>query len=138
MPTVSQLVKHARQNKRKMQRRPFKILALDGCPFKKAVVYKVTTMSPRKPNSARRKIVKLRVVSTKKRVFANIPGSGHNLQEHSNVLIRGGSAKDLPGVPCTLVRGKYDLNLVETFIRRKRRSKFGLKHPKKAINVSLA
>jgi len=131
MPTSGQLARNARQTKRQVQRRPYKILALDGCPLKKAIVYKVAIITPRKPNSARRKIVKLRVASTRKRVFANIPGQGHNLQEYSDVIIRGGSAKDLPGVPCSLIKGKLSFSIFEVFNRKKRRSKFGLKDPNK-------
>jgi len=101
--------------------------ALKKCPQKKGICLKVYTMTPKKPNSAIRKVAKIHV-SNKLRLVAYIPGIGHNLQEHAVVLLRGGRVKDLPGVKYHLVRGKYDLSSV--ILRRKRRSKYGTKKPK--------
>lgn len=123
MPTAKQLMKDARVRK---HRRP-RLLALQGAPYRRGIIYKLTTMSPRKPNSAKRKIAKVRLVYNLKRVFAAIPGKGHNLHEYSVVIVRGGSAKDLPGVNYTLMRGLEDFNFLETFERKARRSKFGIK-----------
>lgn len=123
MSTVQQLLKRVRKNPIKRQR----LLALQGSPHRRGIVYKITTMTPRKPNSAKRKIAKLRVTFNLKRVFASIPGKGHNLHEYSAVLVRGGSAKDLPGVNYALMRGKLDFLPEESFKRMARRSKFGIK-----------
>lgn len=98
-----------------------------GAPFKRGVCLKVTTMTPKKPNSALRKIARVRL-SNGKEVTAYIPGVGHNLQEHSIVLIRGGRVKDLPGVRYHIVRGVYDTTGVEG--RRRSRSLYGAKTPK--------
>ena len=98
-----------------------------GSPFKRGVCVKVTTMTPKKPNSAIRKIARVRL-SNGNEVTAYIPGVGHNLQEHSIVLIRGGRVKDLPGVRYHIVRGVYDATGVEG--RRKGRSLYGAKRPK--------
>ena len=84
-------------------------------------------MSPRKPNSAKRKIAKVKLVLNKKRVFANVPGLGHVLHDYASVIVRGGSAKDLPGVNYTLVRGLLDFFSKENFTRRAKRSKYGVK-----------
>jgi small subunit ribosomal protein S12 len=99
-----------------------------GCPFKRGVCTKVYTTTPKKPNSALRKVAKVRL-SNGLEVIAYIPGEGHNLQEHSIVLIRGGRVKDLPGVRYHIVRGVYDTQGVEA--RRKGRSVYGAKRPKK-------
>lgn len=123
MPTTYQLLKGVRSGK---IRRP-RLLALEGAPIRKGVVYKVDTMTPRKPNSAKRKIVKIRLTYNGRRVFANIPGIGHKLREYSVVIVRGGSAKDLPGVNYALIRGAKDFTIREQFERRNRRSKFGVK-----------
>jgi small subunit ribosomal protein S12 len=97
-------------------------------PHRKGVIYKVTTMSPRKPNSARRTIAKVRLMFNDKRVFAKIPGIGdHNLQAHSIVFLRGHGPKDSPGINYHLVRGLCDFVKEESFGRRRRRSKFGVK-----------
>lgn len=96
-----------------------------GCPQKKGVCLKIRTMSPKKPNSAVRKIVKVKL-STLRQILAYIPGQGHNLHEHSRVLVRGGKVPDLPGLHYKLIRGKYDFAWSETFERRNRRSKFGI------------
>jgi len=98
---------------------------LKRCPHKKGVCIKVTTMKPKKPNSATRKIAKVRL-SNKLRITAYIPGIGHDLREYSHVLVRGGYVPDLPGVRYHLVRGKFDFGAVEKFIRRNSRSKYGL------------
>ena len=123
MPTAQQLMRKARRNP---FRRP-RLLALEGSPHRRGIVYKLTTMTPRKPNSAKRRIAKLRVVYNLKRVFASVPGKGDNLHEYSAVLVRGGSAKDLPGVNYALMRGKLDFLPTESFKRMARRSKFGIK-----------
>lgn len=122
MPTVNQILKNIRLKKY----RRYRLIALQGAPFRRGVVYKITIMTPRKPNSAKRKIAKVRVVFNKRRVFANIPGQGHTLQEYSVVMVRGGSAKDLPGVNYTLIRGLLDFTGSENFVRKNRRSKYGL------------
>lgn len=98
-----------------------------GAPFKRGVCVKVTTMTPKKPNSALRKIARVRL-SNGMEVTAYIPGEGHNLQEHSIVMIRGGRVKDLPGVRYHIVRGRYDAAGVEA--RRRSRSLYGAKRPK--------
>jgi len=99
-----------------------------GSPFKRGVCVKVTTLTPKKPNSAIRKIARVRL-SNGTEVTAYIPGEGHNLQEHSIVMIRGGRVKDLPGVRYTVVRGVYDTQGVEG--RKQSRSRYGTKKPKK-------
>lgn len=95
------------------------------CPQRKGVCIKIRIMAPKKPNSAQRKIVKLKL-STGRKILAYIPGQGHNLHEHSRVLVRGGKVPDLPGIHYKLIRGKYDFSWNETFERRNRRSKFGI------------
>jgi len=118
MPTFHQLTKFKRFKKFRSKRRP----ALQGCPQKKGVCLKLVVRTPRKPNSAWRKLAILRL-SNSKRVYAYIPGEGHNLYEYAIVLVQGGRTKDLPGIKYKLIRGKYDL---EGLINRKRaRSKFG-------------
>jgi small subunit ribosomal protein S12 len=116
MPTINQLIKKGRKPKVKKS----KSTALEKNPFKKGVCLYVRTMTPKKPNSALRKIAKVRLT--------NIPGIGHNLQEHSIVLVRGGRVKDLPGVKYHIVRGVYDASGVEN--RKKSRSRYGTKKPK--------
>jgi len=95
------------------------------CPQKKGICLKIRTMAPKKPNSAVRKIVKLKL-STSRQILAYIPGQGHNLHEHSRVLVRGGKVPDLPGIHYKLIRGKYDFSWIETFTRNNRRSKFSI------------
>jgi small subunit ribosomal protein S12 len=120
MPTINQLYKKIRRLKKKINNTP----ALSLSPQKKGVCLKVFTKTPKKPNSALRKVVRLRL-SNKKRVTAYIPGEGHTLQEYATVLMRGGRVKDLPGVKYHLIRGKFDfLGLKQ---RRKARSKYGTK-----------
>ena len=123
MPTINQLVRKRRKQKRKMSKAP----VLDSCPQKQGVCLQVRTMTPKKPNSALRKITRVRL-SNGKEVTVYIPGEGHNLQEHSIVLVRGGRVKDLPGVRYHTVRGTLDCAGVEK--RRRSRSKYGAKRPK--------
>jgi len=125
MPTINQLVRKGRKLKKKKSKSP----ALEGNPQKRGVCIRVYTTTPKKPNSALRKVAKVRL-SNGKEVVAYIPGEGHNLQEHSVVLVRGGRVKDLPGVKYHIVRGKYDAAGVEG--RRNSRSLYGTKKPKPA------
>jgi small subunit ribosomal protein S12 len=120
MPTLNQLCKKIRKPK---YRRP-KTPALNKNPFKKGICLKVFTRTPKKPNSALRKVAQVKL-SNKLKVIAYIPGEGHTLQQYSNVLMRGGRVKDLPGVKYHLVRGKYDLRGLSK--RRTSRSKYGTK-----------
>lgn len=123
MPTINQLCKKIRQPRKKINRSS----ALQKSPQKKGVCLKVFTRTPKKPNSALRKVARLRL-STKKTVTAYIPGEGHTLQEYSTVLMRGGRVKDLPGVKYHLIRGKHDFLGLKN--RRQSRSKYGTKKPK--------
>lgn len=123
MPTVSQLVRKGRKKVRKKGTAP----ALQGSPQKRGVCTRVYTTTPKKPNSALRKVARVRLTN-RMEVTAYIPGEGHNLQEHSIVLIRGGRVKDLPGVRYHIIRGTLDASGVED--RTKRRSKYGTKRPK--------
>jgi small subunit ribosomal protein S12 len=123
MPTINQLVRRARQRVQKKTRTP----ALKGAPQKRGVCTRVYTTTPKKPNSALRKVARVRL-TTGIEVTAYIPGVGHNLQEHSVVLVRGGRVKDLPGVRYHIVRGTLDTLGVED--RKKSRSKYGAKKPK--------
>jgi len=118
MKTLIQLIR----KKKKVKPAKRKRLALEKCPQKKATCLKVYTMTPRKPNSALRKVTWV-LFSNYKRVHAYIPGIGHSLQKHSVVLIRGGRVKDLPGLKYIIIRGKFDLKAVIN--RRKARSKYG-------------
>lgn len=128
MPTFNQLLKKkARRGKPRRCTTP----ALQGAPFKKAVCLKVYTTTPKKPNSAIRKVAKVRLTSTKKKILAYVPGLGYNISQHSVVLVRGGRVKDVPGMHYKLVRGKYDFSYKERFLRSARRSKFGVPNPKK-------
>ncbi len=123
MPTIQQLVRKGRfkaPNKSKSA-------ALDSCPQRRGVCTRVYTTTPKKPNSAMRKVAKVRLTN-KQEVIAYIPGEGHNLQEHSIVLVRGGRVKDLPGVRYHIVRGTLDTAGVEG--RKQQRSKYGTKRPK--------
>lgn len=123
MPTISQLIRITRKTKNKKTKSP----ALKGCPQRRGVCLQVRTMTPKKPNSALRKIARVRL-TTGIEVTAYIPGEGHNLQEHSIVLVRGGRVKDLPGVRYHIVRGTLDASGVNA--RRRGRSKYGAKRPK--------
>ena len=138
MPTINQLLRKGRRDKKTKTRVPALQSTYDslhrkrtemarGCPFKRGVCLKVYTTTPKKPNSALRKVAKVRL-SNGLEVIAYIPGEGHNLQEHSIVLIRGGRVKDLPGVRYHIVRGVYYTQGVEA--RRKGRSIYGNKRPK--------
>jgi small subunit ribosomal protein S12 len=124
MPTTNQLVRLGRTPKRKKSKAP----ALARNPQKKGVCIRVYATTPKKPNSALRKVAKVRL-SNGKEVIAYIPGEGHNLQEHSVVMVRGGRVKDLPGVKDHIIRGRYDSAGVDG--RSKSRSKYGTKKPKK-------
>jgi small subunit ribosomal protein S12 len=123
MPTIQQLVRKGRQSLVKKSKSP----ALESCPQKRGVCTRVYTTTPKKPNSALRKVAKVKLTNQFE-VIAYIPGEGHNLQEHSIVLIRGGRVKDLPGVRYHIVRGSLDTAGVND--RRQRRSKYGAKRPK--------
>ena len=124
MPTIQQLVRKGRQSKVKVS----KSIALSSCPQKRGVCVRVYTTTPKKPNSAMRKVARVRLTNGKE-VNAYIGGEGHNLQEHSIVLVRWGRVKDLPGVRYHIVRGALDTAGVEG--RSQRRSKYGTKRPKK-------
>ena len=123
MPTITQLIRHRRQLKIKRSKSP----ALTSCPQRRGVCLQVKTMTPKKPNSALRKIARVRL-SNKIEVTSYIPGEGHNLREHSIVLVRGGRVKDLPGVRYHIVRGTLDTAGVAN--RNKSRSKYGTKRAK--------
>ena len=123
MPTISQLVRKGRKKVVKKS----KSASLVGCPQKRGVCTRVYTTTPKKPNSALRKVARVRLTNNFE-VTSYIPGEGHNLQEHSVVIIRGGRVKDLPGVRYHIVRGVLDTQGVSD--RRQRRSKYGAKRPK--------
>ncbi len=123
MPTINQLIRHGRH----VPVARNKVPALDACPQKRGVCTRVYTTTPKKPNSALRKVARVRLTNGAE-VISYIPGEGHNLQEHSVVLIRGGSVKDLPGVRYHVIRGTLDTQGVKD--RRQRRSKYGAKRPK--------
>ena len=140
MPTINQLIKRPRQKQSRKSKTPALQFTIDnlhrrktifpkGSPFKRGVCTKVYKTTPKKPNSALRKVAKIRLANGQE-VIAYIPGEGHNLQEHSIVLIRGGRVKDLPGVRYHIVRGIYDTQGVEG--RRRGRSLYGAKRPKAA------
>jgi len=140
MPTMNQVLRKGRSSKSRKSKSPALQYTFDslhrkrtplkkGSPFKRGVCTKVYTATPKKPNSALRKVAKVRL-SNGTEVIAYIPGEKHNLQEHSIVLIRGGRVKDLPGVRYHIVRGVYDTQGVEG--RRRSRSKYGAKRPKKS------
>jgi small subunit ribosomal protein S12 len=123
MPTINQLVARRRRPKRKFSKSP----VLDKCPQKRGVCLQVKTMTPKKPNSALRKITRVRL-NNGKEVTVYIPGEGHNLQEHSIVMVRGGRIRDLPGVRYQVVRGALDAAGVEN--RGQSRSRYGTKQKK--------
>ena len=123
MPTINQLLKRSRIAPKIRNKVP----ALENCPQKRGVCVKVYTTTPKKPNSALRKVARVRL-SNGHEVIAYIPGEGHNLQEHSVVLLRGGRVKDLPGVRYHILRGNLDTQGVST--RKQHRSKYGAKKPK--------
>ena len=123
MPTINQLVRKGR----KAQKKRNKVPALSACPQKRGVCTRVYTTTPKKPNSALRKVARVKL-SNGFEVTSYIPGEGHNLQEHSVVMIRGGRVKDLPGVRYHVLRGILDTEGVKN--RKQRRSKYGAKRPK--------
>ncbi|HQU09264.1 MAG: 30S ribosomal protein S12 [Verrucomicrobia bacterium 21-51-4] len=123
MPTINQLVRRPRVAPKSKSKAP----ALSACPFRRGVCVQVMTRTPKKPNSAIRKVAKVRLTNGFE-VISYIPDEGHNLQEHSVVLVRGGRVKDLPGVRYHIVRGTLDCAGVEK--RRRSRSKYGVKTPK--------
>jgi len=123
MPTINQLVRQSRRDVARKDKAP----ALKSNPFKRGVCTRVYTTTPKKPNSALRKVARVRLTNSFE-VTAYIPGEGHNLQEHSIVLIRGGRVKDLPGVRYHIIRGVLDTQGVKD--RKKRRSLYGAKRPK--------
>nr|YP_010361408.1 ribosomal protein S12 [Cratoxylum arborescens]YP_010361452.1 ribosomal protein S12 [Cratoxylum arborescens]UNQ86968.1 ribosomal protein S12 [Cratoxylum arborescens]UNQ87012.1 ribosomal protein S12 [Cratoxylum arborescens] len=123
MPTIKQLIRNTRQPTRKVKKSP----ALAGCPQRRGTCTRVYTITPKKPNSALRKVARVRLTSGFE-ITAYIPGIGHNLQEHSVVLVRGGRVQDLPGVRYHIVRGTLDAVGVKD--RQKGRSKYGVKKPK--------
>ncbi len=123
MPTISQLVKKGRKRPKSKTTAP----ALQGCPQRRGVCTRVYTVTPKKPNSALRKVARVRLTNGME-ITTYIPGVGHNLQEHSVVLVRGGRVKDIPGVRYHVVRGTLDTMGVQD--RRRGRSKYGAKRPK--------
>ena len=123
MPTINQLIKQGRHTGVKKSKSPI----MDGCPQRRGVCLSVTTTAPKKPNSALRKIARVRLTN-KQEGTVYIPGEGHNLQEHSSVLIRGGRVRDLPGVRYHIIRGTLDTAGVAK--RMQSRSKYGAKRPK--------
>jgi len=123
MPTINQLIKRPRRSLPRIN----KVKDLEACPQKRGVCLQVKTMTPKKPNSALRKVAKVRLTNGFE-VIGYIPGEGHNLQEHSVVMIRGGRVKDLPGVRYHILRGVLDTQGVKD--RKQRRSKYGAKRPK--------
>ncbi|KKU51695.1 MAG: 30S ribosomal protein S12 [Candidatus Sungbacteria bacterium RIFCSPLOWO2_02_FULL_47_9] len=136
MPTINQLVKRGRKIRKGKSKAPALLRGFNvlknrprpyASPFKRGVCVKVTTVTPKKPNSALRKVARVRLTNGME-VTAYIPGEGHNLQEHSVVMIRGGRVKDLPGVRYHIVRGILDTSGVD---RKQQRSKYGAKRPKK-------
>jgi len=123
MPTINQLVRMGREAVRKKSKTP----AMQGCPQKRGVCIRVYTTTPKKPNSALRKVARVRLTNGQE-VTSYIPGVGHNLQEHSIVMIRGGRVKDLPGIRYHIIRGSLDTAGVAN--RKQSRSKYGAKRPK--------
>jgi len=123
LPTINQLIRKGRTQIKKKNKRP----DLEKCPQKKGVCLQVMTRTPKKPNSALRKVARVRLTNGRE-VTAYIPGEGHNLQEHSIVLVRGGRVRDLPGVRYHIIRGTLDAGGVDA--RRRSRSKYGAKRPK--------
>jgi small subunit ribosomal protein S12 len=123
MPTIQQLIRTGRTKAKYKS----KSGALDRCPQRRGVCIRVYTTTPKKPNSALRKVAKVRLTN-KEEIIAYVPGEGHNLQEHSIVLVRGGRVKDLPGVRYHIVRGTLDTGGVDN--RKQSRSKYGTKRPK--------
>jgi small subunit ribosomal protein S12 len=123
MPTINQLVRKPRKSKASKQKTP----ALEGCPQKRGVCTRVYTTTPKKPNSALRKVARVRFTNGFE-VICYVPGEGHNLQEHSVIMARGGRVKDLPGVRYKIIRGVLDTQGVQN--RKQARSRYGAKRPK--------
>jgi len=123
MPSLNQLCRNIRKKRKKQNTVP----ALDKCPQKKGICLKILNKTPKKPNSALRKVAKITLISNKKVVFAYIPGEGHSLKEYSKVLMRGGRVKDLPGVKYHLIRGVKKLDFLGLKNRKQSRSKYGTK-----------
>ena len=121
--TLSQLITTPRKKK---FHKP-KVSVLQQRPQQKGICLKVRIMKPKKPNSAQRKVARVRLIRSDKRITAAIPGQGHNLQQYSAVLIRGGRVRDLPGIRCKIIRGVLDAAPVDSAVRKQRRSKFGIK-----------
>jgi small subunit ribosomal protein S12 len=121
--TIQQLIRH--QKRLKKHQKTF-VPALSSCPQKKGICVKIRIVKPKKPNSAQRKVAKVRL-SNQKIITAAIPGQGHNLKEYSEVLVRGGRANDLPGVRYKLIKGCYSFDTFELYYRSRSRSKYGLK-----------
>lgn len=128
MPTMNQLIFNTHPRTRKTRMRHKKTPALRGSPQKRGVCMRVYTKTPKKPNSAIRKITKIRLSNTRE-IIAYIPGEGHNLQEHSVVLVRGGRVKDMPGIKYKVIRGVLDAQGLKQ--RKQGRSKYGTKKPKR-------
>lgn len=126
MPTINQLCKNKRLKKKKRIKTP----ALERCPQKKGICLKLVIRTPKKPNSALRKLAKLKLTNNKV-IMAYIPGEGHNIQSYSTVLIRGGRVKDLPGIKYRMIRGKLDLAGLKN--RKTSRSKYGTKNLKRIL-----
>jgi len=126
MPTLHQLSVRGRKHKRRRSL----VAALSGAPMRRAIVVKMAITTPRKPNSAKRRYAKIRILFNDKVVHAKVPGSGHpGIQEYSNVMVEGGSPPDTPGVNYTLIRGLLDFDKHESWGRTKKRSKYGKKRP---------
>jgi len=123
MPTINQLTTK-KGSRKHSKRKGSRSRALKCCPQRKGYCTRVTTMKPKKPNSAIRKIAKVKMTTVRK-VFCYIPGRGHNLREYSHVLVRGGYVPDLPGIQYHLMRGKFDFNWKERIVRIRKRSKYG-------------
>lgn len=122
MKTINQLVKEHKLPKFRKEKRK----DLDHCPQKRGICKKLFIMTPRKPNSALRKVARV-ILSNRKHVNAYIPGMGHTLQKYANVLVRGGNVKDLPGLKYTLIRGKFDFHPLPSKYRKQCRSRYGVK-----------
>jgi small subunit ribosomal protein S12 len=129
MPTLNQLINRCRKKKHHKVRS----VDLKGSPFKRGVCFRISIVKPKKPNSSNKKVARVRLTN-KKRITVYIPGQGHNLHEHSTVLVRGGRIRDLPGVKYRVVRGVLDFSWKESIVRMNGRSKYGVpKDPSKKI-----
>lgn len=133
MTTLNQLLYKPRKQKIKLQTKK----ALNKCPQKLAICNKIRIMAPKKPNSAQRQVARVKIVSTNKFLTVYISGEGHTLQQYSNVLIRGGRVRDLPGIKYKIIRGNRDAKATTDNTRNQRRSKFGIPKIKEKINVKI-